>query len=186
MLGPRGPWIVERVIGMQEFPQRMDCDGKVTMLEACVRRACLSASGEVDTKLHQHVRDQTRVWCSDGADLQVPMAASASFPGLVFHAWDEAHSAQRLCANAMTDGDEISITDQLLVTGKKPYSLAKFLTTSMVFRKTVGDQQLVDQIASVKNRVGAAAFQQSGEAVRARKSPLENHFRRRCHGGGRR
>ena len=49
------------------------------MLEACVRRACLSASGEVDTKLHQHVRDQTRVWCSDGADLQVPMTASGSF-----------------------------------------------------------------------------------------------------------
>ena len=186
VLGPRGPWIVERVIGMQEFPQRMDCDGKVTMLEACVRRACLSASGEVDTKLHQHVRDQTRVWCSDGADLQVPLTASGFFPGLVFHAWDEAHSAQRLCANALTDGDEISITDQLLVTGKKPYSLAKFLTTSMVFRKTVGDQQLADQIAFVKNRVGAAAFQQSGEAVRARKSPLGNHFRRCCHGGARR
>ena len=72
----------------------------------------------------------------------------------------------------MTDGGEVSITDQLLVTGKKPYSLAKFLTTSMVFRKTVGDRQLVDPIAFVKNRVGAAAFQQSGEAVRARKSPF--------------
>ena len=151
VLGPRGPWIVERVIGMQEFPQRMDCDGKVSMLEACVRRACLSASGEVDTKLHQHVRDQTRVWCSDGADLQVPMTASGSFPGLVFHAWDEAHSAQRLCANALTGDDEISITDQLLVTGKRPYSLAKFLSTSMVFRKTVGDQQRADQIAFVKH-----------------------------------
>ena len=81
VLGSRGPWIVERIIGMQEFPQRMDCDGKVSMLEACVRRACLSASGEVDTKLHQHVREQTRVWCSDGADLQVPLAASASFLG---------------------------------------------------------------------------------------------------------
>ncbi len=150
VLGPRGPWIVERIIGMQEFPQRMDCDGKVTMLEACVRRACLSASGEVDTKLHQHVRDQTRVWCSDGADLQVPMTASASFPGLVFHAWDEAHSAQRLCANAMTDGDEVSITDQLLVTGKKPYSLAKFLSTSMVFRKTMTNAQLADSVAFVK------------------------------------
>jgi len=151
VLGPRGPWIVERIIGMQEFPQRMDCDGKVSMLEACVRRACLSASGEVDTKLHQHVREQTRVWCSDGADLQVPLAASAFFPGLVFHAWDEAHSAQRLCANSMVDGDEITTTDQLLVTSKKPYSLAKFLSTSMVFRKTVGDAQLADEIAFVKN-----------------------------------
>lgn len=150
-LGPQGPWIVERIIGMQEFPQDMDCDGKVSMLEACVRRACFSRDGEVDTKLHQHVREQTRVWCSDGADLQVPLAASASFPGLVFHAWDEAHSAQRLCANSMKDGDEITRTDKLLVTGKNPYSLAKFLSTSMVFRKTVGDAQLANDVAFVKN-----------------------------------
>ena len=70
-------------------------DDKVTMLEACVRRACLTDSGEVDTKLHQHVREQTRAWCSDGADLKVPFAASAFFPGLAFHAWDESHSSQK-------------------------------------------------------------------------------------------
>ena len=44
-LGPKGPWIVERLIGMQEFPQAMDCDGKGTMLEDCVRRACQAAAG---------------------------------------------------------------------------------------------------------------------------------------------
>ena len=123
VLGPRGPWIVERIIGMQEFPIGMDCEGKVSMLEACGQRACLSSGGEVDTKLYQHVREQTRVWCSDGADLNVPLAASAFFPGLVFHAWDEAHSGVRVLANSMKDGDEITITDKLLVTGKKPYSL---------------------------------------------------------------
>ena len=59
-----------------------------------------------------------RAWCSDGADLQVPMAASASFLGLKFYAWDEAHGAQRMCDNSMADGDEITVTDKLLVTGK--------------------------------------------------------------------
>ena len=44
-LGPKGPWIVERLIGMREFPQALDCDGKATMLEACVRRACQTAGG---------------------------------------------------------------------------------------------------------------------------------------------
>ena len=152
VLGPRGPWIVERLIGMQEFPQDMDCDGKASMLETNVRRACLNGSGEVDTKLLKHVQAQTRVWCSDGADLQVPLAASAFFPGLVFHAWDEAHSAQRLCANAFNAADdEVKMTDELLVTGRKPYSLAKFLSTSLVFRKTVGDAQVADEIAFVKN-----------------------------------
>ena len=151
VLGPRGPWIVERIIGMQEFPHSMDVDGKVSMLEASVRRACAAVTGEVDTELHQHVRTQTRVWGSDGADLNVALAASAFFPGLVFHNWDESHSAQRLVANSMKDGDEITITDQLLVTSKKPYSLAKFISTSMVFRKTVGDAQLADNIAFVEN-----------------------------------
>ena len=151
VLGPRGPWIVERIIGMREFPHSMDVDGKVSMLEASVRRACAEVNGEVDTKLHQHVRTQTRVWGSDGADLKVAMAASAFLPGLVFHAWDESHSAQRLGVNSMADGDEITITERLLVTSKRPYSLAKFLSTSSVFRKKVGDAQLADNVAFVEN-----------------------------------
>ena len=118
---------------MREFPGSMDCDGKVAMLEACVRRAC-APTGDVDVRLHQHVRNETRTWCSDGADLGVPLAASAFFPNLAYHAWGEAHSAQKLCAHTMKDEDKVDITDRLLVTGKKPASLAKFLTTSMVLR----------------------------------------------------
>ena len=95
-LGPKGPWIVERLIGMREFPQAMDCDGKATMLEDCVRRACQTAGGDVDVDLHKHVREETRAWCSDGADLDVPLAATATFPRLAFHAWDESHSVQAL------------------------------------------------------------------------------------------
>ena len=58
VLGPRGPWIVERIIGVQEFPQGMDLDGKVSMPEACMRRACMDSNGEVSTKVHQHVRER--------------------------------------------------------------------------------------------------------------------------------
>ena len=135
---------------MREFPQAMDSDGKVAMLEESVRRACQSVTGDIDVKLHQHVRTQARAWCSDGADLGVATAASGSFPGLKFHAWDESHSAQRMCSNAMVDDDEITMTDRLLVTGKRPYSLAKFLSTSMVFRKKVGDAQLADEVSFVR------------------------------------
>jgi hypothetical protein len=128
-LGPRGPWIVERIIGMQEFPHDMGTEGKVSMLEACVRRACSALGGEVDAHLHQHVREQTRLWCSDGADLVVPLAATTFVPGLSFHAWDESHSSQRLLANALTaiqDDPEIRITDELLVTGKNRTALPSF------------------------------------------------------------
>ena len=50
----------------------------------------------------------------------------------------------------MNDDDEITTTDALLVTSKNPYSLAKFLSTSSVFRKTVGDAQLADGVAFVQ------------------------------------
>ena len=148
---PKGPWIVERLIGMREFPRAMDCDGKATMLEDCVRRACQAAGGELDVDLHKHVREETRAWCSDGADLNVPLAATATFPGLAFHAWDEAHSAQALLKSSMKGDAEITTTDSLLVTRKKPASLAKFLSTSTVFRNTVGLQRQVDNIAFAKN-----------------------------------
>eukprot|EP00959_Pyramimonas_sp_CCMP1952_P095501 1996796-Pyramimonas_sp.AAC.1 len=64
------------------------------MLEECVRRACQTAGGELGVDLHRHVRGVMRAWCSDGADLSVPLLAARAFPGLAFHAWDEAHSAQ--------------------------------------------------------------------------------------------
>ncbi len=51
----------------------------------------------------------------------------------------------------MKDDAEITTTDSLLVTRKKPPSLAKFLSTSTVFRNTVGLQQQENDIAFVKN-----------------------------------
>ena len=44
-VGPRGHRILERIIGMQEFPHDMDCKGKASMIESCVRRACLAVDG---------------------------------------------------------------------------------------------------------------------------------------------
>ena len=150
-LGPKGPWLVERLIGMREFPRAMDCDGKAAMLEDCVRRACQTAGGEVDMDLHRHVRQETRAWCSDGADLDVSVAVTASFPSLKFHAWDESHSAQALLKNSLKDDGEILMTDKLLVSRKKPPSLVKFLSTSTAFCNMVGLEQLDHEVAFVKN-----------------------------------
>ena len=65
-LGPEGPWIVERLIGMRDFPRSMDCDGKASMLEDCVRRARQAAGGELDVELREHARGGIRAWRSDG------------------------------------------------------------------------------------------------------------------------
>ena len=121
------------------------------MLEDCVRRACQALGGEVDVDLHKHVREETRAWVSDGADLGVPLAATATFPHLEFHGWDESHSAQALLRNSMKEDAEITTTESLLVTRKNSPSLAKFLSTSTVFRNTVGLQQQEHGIAFVKN-----------------------------------
>ena len=83
-LGPKGPWIVERLIGAREFPRAMDCDGKASMLEDCVRRARQTAGGELGVELRKHAREEMRAWCSDGADLTAPLAATAMFPRLAF------------------------------------------------------------------------------------------------------
>ncbi len=150
-LGNKGLWVVDRLIGMWEFPQAMDCDAKVAMIEDCVRRACQTAGGELDICLHQPVCNETRAWCSDGVDLDVPKSASGTFPHLAFHAWDESHSAQNLIKNSLKEDAEIVETDSLLVTRKKPPSLAKFLSTSLVFRATLGLQQHEGKAAFVKN-----------------------------------
>jgi hypothetical protein len=51
----------------------------------------------------------------------------------------------------LQDDPETQVVDQLLVTGKKPQSLAKFLSTSDVFRQKFSDAQMQEQVAFVKN-----------------------------------
>ena len=99
----------------------MDMDGKASMVEAALRNATVQAGGEVDMDLHKQVLQGTRVWTSDGADLDVGLALGGGrqFDNLVCHAWDESHGAGRLLANAMKHDAEIEAVDRLLVTGKK-------------------------------------------------------------------
>ena len=152
-LGARGPWVAERLIGMHEFPSEMNLEGKASMVEDAVRSATLGTDGEVDTELHQHILRGTRVWTSDGADLDVghALAKDGCFSSLVCHAWDESHSAGRLLASALKHDQEVLEVDRLLVTGKTPYSLAKFVSTSDVFRKKFTDAQVAASVAFVRN-----------------------------------
>ena len=84
-----GPWVIEQLIGMHEFPGQMHLEGKVSMVEATVRGMTLGANREVDAELHQ-------VWTSDGADLDVShalVARGCCFSSLLCHTCDESHSA---------------------------------------------------------------------------------------------
>ena len=136
-----------------KFPSEMNLEGKASMVEDAVRSATLGTDGEVDTELHQHILRGTRVWTSDGADLDVghALAEDGRFSSLVCHAWDESHSAGRLLASALKHDQEVLEVDRLLVTGKTPYSLAKFVSTSDVFRKKFTDAQVAASVAFVRN-----------------------------------
>ena len=129
----------------------MGLDGKVSMVEAAVRDLARRQNGTIDVDLHTRVSGRVRVWTSDGADGNVGRALSGPFRGMAFHAWDESHSAGRLLQHALRHDAEIKLVDELLVTGKNPYSLAKFLSTSDVFRKRVGDAQAEHDVAFVRN-----------------------------------
>ena len=123
--GEGGPWIVERLIGMREFPNEMDTDGKASMVEAALRNTTVMPEGEVDRDLHQHMLRSTRVWTSDGADLDVGLALAGGrcFNSLVCLPWGESHSSGRLLANAMKHDAEIEAVDRLPAVNQKPYSL---------------------------------------------------------------
>ena len=144
------------------------------MVEAAVRNTIVQTGGEVDKDLHQQILQGTRVWTSDGADLDVGLALAGGphFSRLVCHAWDESHGAGRLLASAMKHDPEIEAVDRLLVTGKKPYSLAKFVSTSDVFRKKVGDAQAESGVSFVQH------FGWAPQRFQSRARPLARESRR--------
>ncbi len=123
------------------------------------------------------MRKETRAWCSDVADLDVPVAASTTFPHLSFRAWGESRSAQNLLTDSLKEEDaEIAATDSLLVTRKKPPSLAKFCPrppcSATQWAATAGTRRCVRQ----KLRLGPRAFQQAGTAPRTGKSTLGHYL----------
>ena len=93
-LGERGPWIAERLIGMHEFPNEMDMDGKASMVEAAVRNTTLPPGGEVEKDLHTQLLQGTRVWTSDGADLDVGLALVGGCHGI-------SSNAESLCGGIL-------------------------------------------------------------------------------------
>ena len=73
---------------MQEFPHDMNLDGKASMVEAAVRNAIVKLGGEVDGDMHQNILRNTKVWASDGADLDVGLALAGGrcFTSFACHA----------------------------------------------------------------------------------------------------
>ena len=160
-LGDRGPWLVDRVIGAREMPAGLDTAGKVDVIAHSVLRACANHHGEANVEIHNHVTRNVRSWASDGADMSVGHACTSHFQRMVFREWEESHSANKLLEHAIKNHEGARRIDGLLVSGvdsaprlahaTKSPSLAKFLTTSEVFRKRCTAAQSSAGIALCEN-----------------------------------
>ena len=77
-----------------------------------------------------------------------------------------------LLRRALKHDPKFVMVDGLLVTGQEPHSLAKFLSTSDVFREEVGHAQVDQDVAFVRN------FGWAPQRFQSRARPLARATRR--------
>ena len=160
-LGERGPWVVHRLLSAREIPAEMSTAHKADFVAESVRRACAPVGGSLAVDLHKSVCSRILSWSSDGGDRAVGDTATSHFPNMVFREWEESHSAVKLLEHAVKNHAESQMIDGLLVSGaagaprlnksSKNPSLAKFLSTSLVFRKRCSEAQREEGLALCRN-----------------------------------
>ena len=99
-LGPRGPWLVDRMIGARELPAALNTDAKAAEVRECVRRAVFHVPGDNNAEMFQRICASALCWASDGADSGVGRMAVRDFRNMVFREWEESHSAVKLLPHA--------------------------------------------------------------------------------------
>ena len=139
-----------------------------------MRRALLGPDGGVDSARLNHVVKNTISWASDGADRDVGAMLTQHLPGLLYRFWDAAHSACKVLEHSVLGADEeVQCIDSLLVSRKKPWSWAKLLTVSDVYRQRCGDaQEAAAGITFVRN------FGWAPQRYSRRATPYEREARR--------
>ena len=105
-------------------------------------------------------------WASDGADRSVGELAVRDFKNMAFREWEESHSGVKLLPHALAADEEFSLVEKLLL------SVAKFLSTSDVFRRRFGDSLLRTTVSWVQN------FGWAPQRYTSRSRPLSREARR--------
>ena len=140
--GERGPWIANRIAGAPQLGADHSGAGKT---RATIRAVHSSAQSE---ECKGHLRETLQFSASDGAaDAQlVSQSLPVHFPALRFRCTDTSHANMLVLKNAFGGDPEIDMVDQLLVSGKKPPSLSKFLSTSGRFREMFKEEEAQDAV----------------------------------------
>ena len=107
--------------------------------------------------------------------------AAAGFENMAFREWDESHSASKVLEHAVQNHPDVNFIDGLLVSGvesapksrrsQKAMSLAKFLTTSLVFKERASQAQPNSGLALFKN------FGWAPQPYVSRREPLSKEVR---------
>ena len=113
----------------------MDTEGNASHIREALRRTALGADGVLGVDLHSKLCSRTLMWASDGADRAVGMAATVFCPNMVFREWGECRSAVKSLPHSVEAVPEAKRLDTLLVSGRDPPSLTKFISASDVFCK---------------------------------------------------
>ena len=141
--GDRGPWLVDRIAGAPQLGADHTAAAKTRSTLTAVRSATRTEQSQ------KNLRQTMRFFAGDGAgDAQlVGKSLPRHFPGLRFRMWDTSHANVLVLKNSLGGDPELDMVDQLLVSGKEPPSLSKFLSTSGRFRETFKQEEADDLVA---------------------------------------
>ena len=145
---------------MPELAIEHDADAKCNITKG----ALLAQLGEV---AFEHLEKICLFFSTVNATDEVKVGEllqTTHLPRMVVHARDTSHSLALVLKKALVGDAEIALVDELLVTGKDPPSLAKFISTSDRFAETIKQKQRDDAVA-VLSHLGWAPQRFSSRAL---------------------
>lgn len=145
-LGRQGPWLASRLAGTPQLGSDHGASAKARLIQLAVSKNCLLTGSS------EHASKVMRFYASDGARDAVKAGnLLAEFPNLCFKMVDTSHANILALKRAFSGDDEVEAVDRLLVSGKSPPSLAKFLSTSARFRELFKEECQADCVTGLKH-----------------------------------
>ena len=143
-LGPRGPWCVDRLACLASLGSDHGAGAKKAIMRECLAKV---SPDPATFKLASKV---LRFYASDACPTEVRAAELSQmedFPNLKFHSADASHGSLVALKTAFRSDPEVALVDELLISGKKPPSLAKLLRTSSKMQSFFKEAELSEAVA---------------------------------------
>lgn len=143
----KAPWVACRFAVLTELGADHGADALLHSFESVL-------SKHADDEEHlRSLAEKVRFLITDGArdELSAGRKFMAQYPSTKFHLVDECHTAMLALKKVLAADPEIELVERLLVSGKKPYSVAKWLSTSGIASSYFKDEERADAVAVLEN-----------------------------------